>query len=225
MKIQLTFHGQSCFQFDDGQHSLLVDPFFTDNPVAKISASDVSCTAIAVTHGHFDHFADCESIAKANDATVYAACEICDYLGEQGHENCEPGNPGGSIDAPFGSISFTQAFHSSSFKGRYMGMPCGLMLEFAGMVVYHAGDTSLFSDMELLGEIYQPSLSLLPIGDRFTMGPEMAAAAAELIGAPTAIPMHYNTWPPIEVDVKRFAPSDIEVIVMEPGDTLELKPE
>lgn len=225
MPITLTFHGQSCFQLDDGSHSLLIDPFFTDNPVAKIEANNVTCSHIAITHGHFDHFADCESIAKANDATVFAAYEICEYLGEQGHEKCEPGNPGGRIEAPFGGVSFTQAYHSSSFKGRYMGMPCGLMIEFAGAVLYHAGDTSLFSDMELLGQIYTPDVAMLPIGDRFTMCPEMAAVAAEMIGAPTAIPMHYNTWPAIEVDVKRFAPKDIDVLVMEPGDALELSTE
>ncbi len=225
MSIKVTFHGQSCFQFEQGDYSLVVDPFFTDNPVAKCSAEHVSCSHIAVTHGHFDHFADCEGIAKANNATVFAAFEICNYLGEQGHDQCEPGNPGGRIEAPFGSISFTRAFHSSSFNGRYMGEPCGLMIEFGGAVIYHAGDTSLFSDMELLGQMYRPDLALLPIGDRFTMGPEMASAAAELVAAPTAIPMHYNTWPPIEVDVKRFAPEGIEVLVMEPGDTIELTPE
>ena len=225
MSITLTFHGQSCFQLDDGTNSLLIDPFFTDNPVAKLIAEDVKCTQIAVTHAHFDHFADCEGIAKANDATVYAAYEICEYLGEQGHDKCEPGNPGGRIEAPFGGISFTQAFHSSSFKGRYMGMPCGLMIEFSGAVIYHSGDTDLFSDMELLGQIYQPDVALFPIGDRFTMGPEMAAVAAEMVGAPTAIPMHYNTWPPIEVDVERFAPKDIDVLVMEPGDHVDLSTE
>ena len=225
MTITLTFHGQSCFQLDDGSNSLLIDPFFTDNPVAKLKASDINCTHIAITHGHFDHFADCEGIAKANDATVFAAYEICDYLGEQGHERCEPGNPGGQIAAPFGNVSFTQAFHSSSYKGRYMGMPCGLMIEFAEAMFYHAGDTSLFSDMELLGQLYKPNITMLPIGDRFTMGPEMAAIAAEMIGADVAIPMHYNTWPPIEVDVKRFAPKDIEVLVMEPSDKVDLAEE
>ena len=218
----LTFHGQSCFQLDDGIHSLLIDPFFTDNPVAAIAASDVTCSHIAITHGHFDHFADCEAIAKANNATVFAAYEICEYLGEQGHELCEMGNPGGRIEAPFGSISFTKAFHSSSFKGRYMGMPCGLIIEFGELVIYHAGDTSLFMDMELIGQMYQPDIAMLPIGDRFTMGPEMAAAAAELIGAPIAIPMHYNTWPPIEVDVKRFTPENIEVTIMQPADRIEV---
>jgi len=225
MSITLTFHGQSCFQLDDGTYSLLIDPFFTDNPVAQKSTDEVSCTHIAVTHGHFDHFADCEGIAKSNEATVFAAYEICEYLTEQGHEKCEPGNPGGRIDAPFGGISFTQAFHSSSYKGRYMGMPCGLMIEFAGAVLYHAGDTALFADMELLGQIYQPNIALLPVGDRFTMGPEMAAVAAEMIGADTAIPMHYNTWPPIEVDINRFAPKDIDVLVMEPGDSVDLAEE
>jgi L-ascorbate metabolism protein UlaG (beta-lactamase superfamily) len=225
MSITLTFHGQSCFQLDDGTNSLLIDPFFTDNPVAKLKAGDITCTHIAITHGHFDHFADCEGIAKANDATVFAAYEICDFLGKKGYENCEPGNPGGRVDAPFGGISFTQAFHSSSFEGHYMGMPCGLMIEFAGAVLYHAGDTALFTDMELLGQIYQPNIAMLPIGDRFTMGPEMAAVAAEMIGADTAIPMHYNTWPMIEVDVKRFAPKDINVLVMDPGDAVDLAEE
>ncbi len=225
MPITLTFHGQSCFLLDDGTHSLLIDPFFTDNPVAIIEAKDIECTHVAVTHGHFDHFADCEGIAKANEATVYAAFEICEYLGEQGHDKCEPGNPGGRIETPFGGISFTPAIHSSSFQGRYMGMPCGFMIEFGGAVIYHAGDTAMFTDMDLLGQIYQPDIAMFPIGDRFTMGPEMAAAAAEMIGAPTAIPMHYNTWPPIEVDVSRFSPEDINVLVMEPGDTVDLSPE
>mgnify|MGYP001582079277 FL=1 len=225
MAITLTFHGQSCFQVDDGEHSLLIDPFFTNNPVAKIGTKDVKCTHIAITHGHFDHFADCEVIAKATDATVYGAYEICEYLGEQGHEKCEPGNPGGRIETPFGAISFTPAIHSSSFNGRYMGMPCGLMIEFAGAMLYHAGDTALFSDMELLGQIYQPDIAMFPIGDRFTMGPEMASVAAEMIGAPTAVPMHYNTWPAIEVDITRFAPKDIDVLVMEPGDAVELSDE
>jgi len=225
MAITLTFHGQSCFQLDDGEYSLLIDPFFTDNPVAIQAASDVKCSHIAITHGHFDHFADCEEIAKANEATVFAAYEICEYLSEQGHEKCEAGNPGGRIESPFGGISFTQAFHSSSYKGRYMGMPCGLMIEFSGAMIYHAGDTALFSDMELLGKIYEPDIALLPIGDRFTMCPEMAGVAAEMIGAPAAVPMHYNTWPPIEVDVTRFAPKDVDVVVMEPGDALELAEE
>ena len=97
MPLTLTFHGQSCFQLEDETHSLLIDPFFTDNPVAKVDAEQVTCTHIGITHAHFDHFADCEGIAKANDATVFAAFEICDYLTEQGHDRCEPGNPGGRI--------------------------------------------------------------------------------------------------------------------------------
>jgi len=222
MPITLTFHGQSCFQIQDGTHNLIIDPFFTDNPVATIKSTQVQCSHIAITHAHFDHFVDCLEIAKSNNATVYAAFEICEYLGENGHDNCEPGNTGGRIPAPFGSISFTQAFHSSSFKGRYMGMPCGLVIEFGDVVLYHAGDTTLFSDMELIGQIYQPDVAMFPIGDRFTMGPEMAAVAAEMVGAQTAIPMHYNTWPAIEVDVSRFAPQDIEVLVMQPGECVEI---
>ena len=106
-----------------------------------------------------------------------------------------------------------------------MGMPCGLIVEFGGAVIYHAGDTALFSYMEMLGQIYQPDIALLPIGDRFTMSPEMAGVAAEMIGAPTVVPMHYNTWPLLEVDVARFAPKDIDVLVMVPGDSVELSEE
>lgn len=98
-----------------------------------------------------------------------------------------------------------------------MGMPCGLILHVGGKTIYHCGDTGLFGDMKLIGEIYKPDVAIIPIGDRFTMGPELASRAADLIGAPVVIPCHYDTWPPIEVDVSRFAPQSAAVRVLEPG--------
>ena len=219
MHADITYLGHSGFLFSDGTHTIAVDPFLTGNPAATHKPGDIRCTHIALTHGHADHFGDTIEIARANNAPVFAAFEITEYLAEQGVANCEPGNPGGKIDAPFGSVAFTQAFHSSSYNGRYMGMPCGAVINIGGVTIYHCGDTGLFSDMKLLGELYKPDIACIPIGDRFTMGPELATKAAEFIGAKIAIPIHYNTWPPIEQDPANFNPAGVQVKVMAPGET------
>ncbi len=218
--LELTFLGHSGFLLSDRTQTLAIDPFLTGNPVAKRTADEVECGFLALTHGHEDHMGDAVGIAKANDANVIAAFEICNYFGEQGHENTNPGNPGGKIDTDFGWIAFTQAFHSSSFEGRYMGMPCGLVVHMGGKTVYHMGDTALFSDMALIGEIYQPDVALVPIGDRFTMGPELATRAAELVKPKIAVPIHYDTWPGLSQDAATFAPDGVEVRVMAAEDTL-----
>jgi L-ascorbate metabolism protein UlaG (beta-lactamase superfamily) len=221
MSLELTFHGHSAFILSDGETTVAIDPFFTGNPAATIKASQVSCTHVALTHGHEDHFGDTIEIAKKNNATVVAAYEIVNYVAEQGHEKGEPGNPGGCIHINDHSwIAFTHAFHSSSYQGRYMGMPCGLVIHLGGKTVYHCGDTGLFGDLTLIGHTYKPDVALIPIGDRFTMGPELASKAADMIGAPIVVPIHYNTWPPIEVDVKKFAPSSSQVIVLGPGESM-----
>ena len=219
MPADITFLGHSGFLFSDGEHTLAVDPFLTGNPKAVHKPSDIRCTHIALTHGHADHFGDTIELARANNAPVFAAFEITEYLGEQGLTNLEPGNPGGKITAPFGFVAFTQAFHSSSYQGRYMGMPCGLVVNIGGVTIYHCGDTALFSDMKLIGELYNPDVACIPIGDRFTMGPEQATRAAEMIGARVAIPIHYNTWPPIEQDAASFRPKGVEVKVLSAGET------
>ena len=219
MTAHLTFLGHSCFLLSDGETRVIIDPFLTGNPVAAMTADEVECDHIALTHGHADHFGDTIALAKKHDATVHAAFEITEYVQKQGHANVSPGNPGGRVATPFGSIAFTQAFHSSSFDGEYMGMPCGLVIEIGGATIYHAGDTGLFSDMKLIGELYSPDVAILPIGDRFTMGPEHASIAAEWIGAPTMIPCHFDTWEPIAQDPSVLAPNGVTVTVLKPGAT------
>lgn len=221
MSLSITFFGHAGFSLSDGKQTLVIDPFLTGNPLATAAPGDVHCTHVALTHGHADHVGDVVEIAKRNDAPVIASFEICNYLGEQGVSNTEPGNPGGKIVTPFGWVAFTHAFHSSSYEGRYMGMPCGLVVRMGGATLYHCGDTGLFGDMRLIGEIYAPDVACVPIGDRFTMGPDLAARAAELIGPKVAIPIHYNTWPPIAQDPATFAPKGVEVRVMQPGETWE----
>ena len=218
MTLTLTYFGHAGFSLTDGRHTLVIDPFLTDNPVAVHKPADIRCDYIALTHGHSDHLGDTVAIAKRTNATVIAAFEICNYLGEQNITNTEPGNPGGRIMTPFGWVAFTQAFHSSSFEGRYLGMPCGIVARIGDTTVYHCGDTGIFGDMRLIGEIYQPDVALIPIGDRFTMDPALATRAAEMIAPKVAIPIHYDTWPPIAQDPAQFAPKGIEVHAMKPGE-------
>jgi L-ascorbate metabolism protein UlaG (beta-lactamase superfamily) len=220
MSIKITYLGHSGFLFDAGKHAIAVDPFLTGNPVARHKPGDINCKAVAITHGHADHVGDAVAIARTNDATIIANYEIAMFASGQGVKRIEPGNIGGRIKTDFGWVAFTQAFHSSSFEDRYMGMPCGLVIHIGGVTIYHCGDTGLFSDMKLIGEIYKPAIACIPIGDRFTMGPELATKAAELIRPKVAIPIHYKTFPDLLVsDASGFKPSGIEVKVIEPGES------
>jgi len=222
MSITLTFLGHAGFTITDGTHTVAVDPWLTGNPVATMKANDIKAKHIIITHGHADHFGDCEGIARANDATVYCAYEMMEYLNEKGYEKVQPGNPGGKLAGEFGWVAFTQAFHSSSLEGRYMGQPMGAVINIGGVTIYHCGDTGLFSDMKLIGEIYQPDIALVPVGDRFTMGPELGKMAAEFIKPKVAVPIHYKTFPGMLVDdISAFKPNGIEVKVMEPGASWE----
>jgi len=223
MPVTIESLGHAGFLIHGKEHAVAIDPFLTGNPVAKHKPEQIKCTHIAITHGHADHYgADTLTIAKNNKATIHAAYEICEHLGSQGYERVEPGNPGGRVNTDFGFIAFTPAFHSSSYEGQYMGQPCGVIVHIDGVSIYHAGDTALFSDMKLIGDLYRPSVAILPVGDRFTMGPEHATRAAHLISPKIAIPCHYGTWPLLTGDLTHFNPSGVEVIKLEPGQTTEI---
>lgn len=223
MSLRITFIGHAAFLLDDGASKLVIDPFITGNPVAKHSVNDIQCQYVALTHGHSDHFGDTVQLAQKNNATLIANFEICNYAAEHGVESVEPANPGGTIRTSFGSVSFVHAFHSSSFEGQYMGMPNGLVISMGGTVFYHCGDTGLFGDLKLIGEIYRPAIAAIPAGDRFTMDAKLAARAAEMIRPKYAIPIHFGTFGALAQEVNDFKPSGVEVKVLAPGDTWEYR--
>ncbi|MHC4548210.1 MAG: metal-dependent hydrolase [Planctomycetota bacterium] len=218
MALEMTFLGHAGFLFDDGTSKVALDPFLTGNPVARHKPGDIECKTVLLTHGHEDHVGDTVAIAKANGATVIGCFEISLWAAEQGLETIGT-NPGGKVTTEWGWAAWTQAFHSSSHGGRYMGTACGIVLHMGGVTVYHCGDTGLFGDMRMIGEIYRPDVTCVPIGDLFTMGPELATKAAEWIGAKVAIPIHYQTFPILAQDASGFRPQGVEVKVLEPGES------
>lgn len=226
--MKLSFYGHSCFLVEAGRHRLLIDPYLTDNDTASIAARDVRCDFILVSHGHEDHTGDALEIAKANDATLIANYEISEYFGAKGVKT-HALNPGGAAAFPFGRVKLTLAHHTSSLHAGlnplYMGVACGLLVEANGKRLYHAGDTALFLDMELIGRAGLDA-ALLPIGDRYTMGPDDALDALGLLKPRVAVPMHYNTWTEIAQDAAAFAAAaearGHAVQVLAPGGELQL---
>ena len=231
MAAKLTFLGHSCFLIESADHKVLIDPFLDDNPQAQqagIKAADIHCDTIVLTHGHADHISDAPAIAKRTGAKVHAAYELAGYLGSvHGVENLEPMAPGGRVEREFGYVALTQAFHSSSHEHEgtvhHTGPACGAVVNIAGKTIYHAGDTAIFSDMKLIGTLYMPHVAILPVGDRFTMGPEHASKAAEMVGAPVTVPCHYGTWPEMLVsDISHFKPAGSQVRALKPGESMSI---
>lgn len=229
--MKITYHGQSTFIIEADGHSVIIDPFLSGNPKALIKPDDVKVEAVLLTHGHGDHILDAEPIARKNHAVIIAPNELAVYFAGKGGLNVHPMHIGGAHQFAFGRVKFTLAFHGSSIdvgNGQtiYGGMPSGILLTMGGKTVYHAGDTALFGDMKLIGELNSVDVALLPIGDNFTMGPEDAAIAAEWIHAKVTVPMHYNTFDLIAQDPHAFVQlverKGLRGQVLEYGQSLEV---
>lgn len=226
--MRLTFLGHSCFLVEIGPNRILIDPFLTGNPAAVARADDIRCDAILVSHGHDDHLGDAVAIARRNDALIVANYELAEYLAAKGART-HGMNPGGAHVFPFGRVKLTLAHHSSSAEAGlnpiYLGSPCGILLQAGGKTLYHAGDTALFLDMQLIGRANLDA-ALLPIGDNYTMGPDDALTALELLKPKLAVPMHYDTWPLLAQDATAFARRANEaghvVHPLKPGETIAL---
>jgi L-ascorbate metabolism protein UlaG (beta-lactamase superfamily) len=229
MTIQVTWLSHSAFQLTIGEHKILIDPFLTGNPLASASPDQIEADFILLSHGHGDHVGDTAAIAKRTGATVVANNEIGHWLrGKQGLKKVEGINPGGGVQLPFGRVELTIAHHSSSLPdGTYGGQPNGILIfTNEGKNIYHAGDTSVFLDMQLIGE-HGLALAILPIGDYFTMGIPGALKAISFLKPRVVIPMHYNTFPPIMQDVTDWArrvqnETDAQPVVLDPGGSYQL---
>ncbi len=221
--MEVRFLGHACFELSDGDTNVLIDPFLSGNPRAAVSAEDVNPTAILLTHGHGDHFGDTVEIAKRTGAPVVAIVEIAHEISEEGVEAHDP-NMGGTVRFDWGWVKLVPAWHTSTTPRGTVSVPAGLVVSIDDTIVYHLGDTCLFSDLQLVGKHHPIDIALMCIGGHYTMDRTDAVDAAQLVGAKTVIPCHYNTFPPIETDAEAFK-SDVEsatssnVVILEPGET------
>jgi L-ascorbate metabolism protein UlaG (beta-lactamase superfamily) len=223
--LKLTYLSHSSILLNDGTNNVLIDPYLTGNPNAPVKSRDLKPNYIVLTHAHGDHLGDAIAMSKSNNAMIIAVNELANYVTEQG---CKAHNMhiGGGWNFPFGRLKFTIAHHgSSSPDGRYMGEPAGVVINMGGKTVYHTGDTGLFLDMKLIGELNKIDVMLAPIGDNFTMGIDDAVKAVEFVNPGLAIPIHYNTFGVIQVEPVEFK-RKVESIgkkcrVMDYGETIE----
>ncbi len=222
------WHGHSAWTVEHSGTRLLIDPFFSGNPAADMTADKVQADFILLSHAHGDHLGDTVDLARRLRVPVVTNNEISHYLTRHGVEHTHGLNPGGGVQLPFGRVTFVRADHSSSFPdGTYGGVACGFVVHLDDLTLYNAGDTALFTDMEWFGERYKPDVVMLPIGDYFTMGPEDAHEAVRLINPRVALPQHFNTFPPIRQDGKAWAERvyrdlRIEAPILEPGQSAEV---
>ena len=230
MSLAITWLGHATFLLKSpGGKRILFDPWVTGNPSSPPDAKKIgNLDLILVTHGHSDHTGDAVAIGRSSGAQTVAPFELSLWLQKKGLKNVTGMNPGGTLDVLGLSITMVPAIHSSSVEedGQivYVGVATGYVVRFEdGLTIYYAGDTSLFGDMRLIGEMYHPQIAFLPIGDFYTMGPAQAAKASELLGVKQIIPMHYGTFPALTGTPAKLrelvSPRGVQVLELKPGET------
>jgi L-ascorbate metabolism protein UlaG (beta-lactamase superfamily) len=235
MQFSFTFLGHSTFLFRTSAGTrVIVDPWLETNPRCppdfRRNNAIRELDLMLLTHGHRDHTADAVRLARATGAQVVAPHELAVWLEEKGLKRVSGMNQGGTRTVRGLTITMVQAIHSSSIEEggepRYAGLASGYVIRFEhGLTIYYAGDTALFGDMRLIGELYHPSMAFLPIGGVYTMGPEQAAKACDWLGVTDVVPMHYGTFPELTGTPARLrelvAPSGVRVIELKPGETFD----
>jgi L-ascorbate metabolism protein UlaG (beta-lactamase superfamily) len=230
MSLSITWLGHATFLLrSPGGKTILFDPWVTGNPASPASAKTLGALdLILITHGHSDHTGDAVAIGRSSGAQVVAPYEVSVWLGKKGLQKVTGMNPGGTLNALGLSITMVPAVHSSSVEESgeiiYLGVAAGYVVTVEdGVTIYYAGDTSIFGDMRLIGEMYRPQIAFLPIGDLYTMGPAQAAKACELLGVKQVVPMHYGTFPALTGTPAQLrelvAPRGVEVLELKPGET------
>lgn len=226
--VKLTFYGHSCWLVESKQAKLLFDPYLSENPLTSISPDEIQADYILISHGHGDHVGDAVDIAKRTKAKIISNFEIVNWFNTKHGIDGHPLNIGGGFNFDFGRVQLTIAHHGSTMPdGSPGGNPVGFLLTINGKKIYNAADTALTLDMKLLGDRHKLDVAMLPIGDNFTMGPEDALYAVSLLNPTHVLPMHYDTFPYIQQDVKAWAKdvesdTDAKCIILNPGEMFEL---
>jgi L-ascorbate metabolism protein UlaG (beta-lactamase superfamily) len=226
--MELTWLGHASFRLDAGGKRIYIDPFLNGNPKCpENEQSPEQVDVIALTHGHGDHVGDTVELAKKHGATVIAPVELAGRLGSQGVEDVKDPNKGGTVEVDGIRFTLTHAQHSSSDNdGNYTGEPCGIVVRAEGKTIYFAGDTNVFGDMQnVIARLYKPDVAVLPIGDHYTMGPEEAALAVELLGVRRVVPCHWGTFPALTGTpdaLQEQVGSGVTVEKIEPGDSVTI---
>ena len=220
--MRLKFLGHAAFALEDRGTRFLFDPFISNNPTTPVKPDELQADYIFVSHAHGDHIGDAADIAKRTGATVISTFEIANHLAEKGCTT-HAMHIGGTYRFPFGKVRCTIAFHGSGIAG---GFPCGWLINSGSKTFYHSGDTALTAEFGLLARVETIDLACLPIGGNYTMDASDAVVAAEMLQAKTIVPMHYNTWPPIQADVNGFkreveSRTNSKVAILQPGEELE----